>query len=559
MRFLQWMERPPDAPERPEESPLLPSLGLPSGPALPWRALIELASKRLSKRQEFLPPEVQMAILDWNLRLGADPELREPWHEIMRGRGLVVITGQQPGLLGGPLYSLYKLLTAVSLARRLERELSAPVLAIFWIVGDDADFGEVSSTCWPQSDGRVVKLRDPDLPPAGTLVGSLPAGRQRAILEADPSLLAGAGAIRLAPLMRQCLEDGRTWSEVQAGLFFRLLPRLPFLALDGGGIALTRLQSAWLAWAASEWPIHALLEEGAAEARAIGFEPALDPQLGQRTLFRLSGDRRAPMTDRPESGELLAPNVVLRPVLQDHLLPNVATICGPSEIRYRAQLGPIYRQAGVSEPVRLPRLSGVLIPAWQSDLSVALTRDRSAAGQRSARADETDPMQAIYLEAAVEPEGFLDRLVKRFAPGSLLEMTDAARAKMRSVLEEVRGPLTAYDPGLAQILDSGAGKIDYQMARIEDGVRAKARHRLFLREPSLAHWKDFLRPRDGEQERSLSLLTPFLSEGEQVGPVLLEAAGAHLARTLERGVRSARALFLLDHWGPGARDEASEG
>src|SRR6478672_3971348 len=62
------------------------------------------------------------------------------------GKGIVVTTGQQPGLFGGPVYTLSKALSALALAERLESECGVPVAPVFWAATDDADFAEASST-----------------------------------------------------------------------------------------------------------------------------------------------------------------------------------------------------------------------------------------------------------------------------------------------------------------------------------------------------------------------------------------------------------------------------
>jgi hypothetical protein len=293
---------------------------------------------------------------------------------------------------------------------------------------------------------------------------------------------------------------------------------VPCLFLDGAHPAVVREQSPWVREAARTWPLGALLREGEAEARAAGFEPALDPSLGERAVFHLAGARRETWVGEPADSSTLGPNVVLRPLLQDLLLPNAATVCGPSEVRYRAQLGPAYRHAGIPRPPLVPRLRAVLLPPGP-------------------------PTEAVPpVEAFRDPDAYLARRTEETAPADLLARADALRLRTRDDLAALGAQLAAYDAGLLQLAESAAGKADFQLQRIREGIMARARQRLLRSDPRLAHWREFVRPRDGEQERSLSLLSPFMLDGLGAAGDLREAASEHLRR-LQEGRPAAVAVF----------------
>jgi bacillithiol synthase len=465
-----------------------------------------------------------MELLDWNLARGAAPAMEPAWRALLRGEGVTVVAGQQPALLGGPLYTLYKLLSAIELAAELERSLGCPALAVFWVVGDDADFGEVSSAWLPGSDGSVRRVRDEELPPGGTMIGMLPAQRQLGMLPAHgPDLVTATVASAVA----SAGAAGGDWSGFLAALMFRLLPGVPCFFIDGAHPAVVREQSPWVREAARAWPLGELLREGEAEARAAGFEPALDPSLGDRAAFRLLGTRREAWNGEPGDAATLGPNVVLRPLLQDLLLPNAATVCGPSEVRYRAQLGPVYRHAGIPRPPLVPRLRAVLLPPG-----------------RPAEADGSPAEGIPSVEAFRDPDAYLAGRTQEAAPADLLARTDALRLRTRDDLAALGAQLETYDAGLPQIVASAGGKVDFQLQRVREGILARARQRLLRTDPRLAHWREFVRPRDGEQERSLSLLSPFLLDGPEAAGELREAARGHLRRW-DEGRPAAAAVFGL--------------
>jgi uncharacterized protein YllA (UPF0747 family) len=460
-------------------------------------------------------------------RLGATAPALERAREVADGKGLIVLAGQQPALWGGPLYSLYKLLSAIETAHWLEGETGLPVLPVFWCVGDDSDFGEVSSVWVPTAAGKISKIRDESVPPGGTCIGTLASARQRALLDAQPEAWRGH---RRGERVRANLESALTiaadWSEAQSAIFHRFLPDAPFLTVDGGNRRLLEAAQPWLQDAHATLTSD-LLAEGAAAARELQLEPAFEPDLAERALFRVDADRRDALTGAPPADALLAPNVVLRPSLQDWVFPNVATICGGSEIRYRAQLGAVYRALSIPEPIRLPRLHAELIPP------IPPVEGSSLRG---------------YGGALEDPSAWVEARVEEAVPKSLVGDLGSLREQLRAETARLSRRAQELDASLPQLFESAAGKADYQLDRMIEGVRGKVRHRVIQNTPFLAGLYDFLRPRGKEQERVLSLLTPFLCEDE-APRILLEEATKH-REALLRDARPVeeRAVLLLDGW-----------
>jgi uncharacterized protein YllA (UPF0747 family) len=210
-----------------------------------FELLCSAARERL-RRPGTLSSEAGAEILEWNLACGADPAVGPIWHALLRGEGVSVIAGQQPALLGGPLYTLYKLLTAVAVAGELERSVGCPTLAVFWVVGDDSDFGEVSAAWLPRADGSVRRLRDEAVPPGGTLIGLLSADRQlralRGLAASSPTENPQSvqWAARERDLLTAVAASGRNWSGFLAALVYRLLPGVRCLFVDGAHPAIVR-------------------------------------------------------------------------------------------------------------------------------------------------------------------------------------------------------------------------------------------------------------------------------------------------------------------------------
>jgi uncharacterized protein YllA (UPF0747 family) len=80
---------------------------------------------------------------------------------------VAVVTGQQAGLFGGPLYTLLKAVTAVQLARWVEAELRTPAVPIFWVESEDHDWAEVRSATLLDRQASLASLTAIDPPGAG--------------------------------------------------------------------------------------------------------------------------------------------------------------------------------------------------------------------------------------------------------------------------------------------------------------------------------------------------------------------------------------------------------
>ena len=434
-------------------------------------------------------------------RLGAFPSALDRMHRVLSGDGVTVTAGQQPALLGGPLYSLYKSLGAIALARWIEDTLEVPALAVFWSVGDDSDFGEISSTWIPTLGGKPRKLRDADVPETGSMIGLLSVDRHRAALEdARSELAALPGSREVLSWLEGALEVSDTYGEFQCALLYRMLASDHFLCLDGGDAPWLAPATEWLRTAGRDWPLEEWLKRGAEDARALGMDPSFEPAQGRQALFALSGTRREAAQGNEDR---LAPNVILRPLLQDWLLPNVATIGGPAEVRYRVQLTPVYEGGKVPEPLRLPRWQGVLLPAELGE------------------PEGETPDYAAIIE---DPASWVDSRAAAFLPARLRDAVSESRQRVADTLNGLRSELEAFDGSLLQLLDSTAQKTDFQIGRLLEGLEGKARHHAAQAIPGLAGLPEFLRPRQKPQERVLSLLTPFLIDGEDARAHLSEAA-----------------------------------
>ncbi len=456
----------------------------------------------------------------WN----AGPDVLALVDALRQPDAVAVVTGQQLGLFAGPLYTIYKARTAVRLAERLGRETGRPAVPVFWLADEDHDFAEIQRATFARGlRGRAEAAvrhatyddgRDPDADrgPVGRIVLEAEATR-RALAELEAALPDGPHRGHALALARDAYVPGRTMRDAFALLLRALVPDVVMISADDA--RLKRLVAPLLAQEVRRWPeTLAALEARSTALVAAGFHAQiaptpvnlfamgegtrlpLDPEAGGLAL-RGTGQVRSPadvLRQLDQAPETLSPNVVLRPLVQDTLLPTAAYVAGPGEAAYFAQLGPVYELFGVPMPVIEPRLSLTVV-----EPSVAKVLDRYGLG-----------LAEIGGEAGSSPEETLAGLWRRLAlQGSDLDL-DAAFADAR---RQTRAALDALDPvvlAASPSLDGAAGaarahieqaleRLETKTVRVEKQAHDDVRQRLARAQAAL--W-----PEGHLQERALGPL-----------------------------------------------------
>jgi bacillithiol synthase len=339
---------------------------------------------------------------------------------ILAGDGFFVTTGQQPALFGGPMYTLYKALAAINLAARLEDQLGRPVLAMFWIGADDHDWDEANHASLLDGNGDVRTITVH----AAASAPPVPLSERRwgpGIHSAVAEFLALLPDTVHADAVREHVRSAYTADATVAESFTATLR----LLLAGQRIALISSAAPALRQAA----VPVLLREaertgehGAAVARqterleAAGYPAQVAVAADASNLMllaeggrdRLVRGRRGWQARRSGTflphDELLrrvaaeplrfSPNVLLRPVVESAVLPTLAYVAGPAEVRYFAQIGCLFRAHGILPPVVVPRPGATLVPR----------RVRRALGRLGLEADAlARPYDELVREQARPP------------------------------------------------------------------------------------------------------------------------------------------------------------
>ena len=317
----------------------------------------------------------------------AGPVARSALSAVIRDGGFFVTTGQQPGLFGGPLYSLYKALTAARLAEELSDALDRPVMPLFWVASDDHDWDEANHTHIIDGSNQLLRLTLGD----GTPEARRPLGVTRLGSDVEEVIEELAGNFppndyhaRYMDLLRDTFTSTATMGSAFSAFMAELLRHTPVGLIDAGD---PRLKEAsrpiFRAEAEDPEGAEAALRQTGAALTAAGYDlqvsllPGaanlfLDSQTGRERLQRATGGFWLKRSDRhlsrqrimrlvEESPHTISPNVLLRPVVESSIFPTLAYVGGPGELAYFGQLAGLFRFHGVGMPIVTPRASLLVV------------------------------------------------------------------------------------------------------------------------------------------------------------------------------------------------------
>jgi bacillithiol synthase len=427
--------------------------------------------------------------------------------ELLAREGTVaVVTGQQAGLFSGPAYTIYKALTAAKLARELGARGIAAV-PVFWLATEDHDFAEVNH-CWVfDAEHRPLKLalaRGPaSSQPVGHYVLAAPP-----VAELRQALAAFPFGEEIAGLAAEAYQPGRTLGEAFGLLLRRLLGDYGLLQVDPMAPAMRELAAAPIRRALAEAPelTAAVLERNRA-LQAAGYHAQVHIEEHTSLVFLLENGRRYTLhrygreylqngrrfttEELMERAAQLSPNALLRPVVQDAMLPTVAYIGGPAELAYLAQSAVIYRAVLGRMPAALHRASFTLLDARSRKLMqrYGLTLGDCEHGEEAVR----------------------ERIAAQLIPPALAETLAHTQAAVASAADRLAADLAGFDASLAAALAKSRKKMEYQLAKMERKIGRETMARDARVARDAAHLCGLVYPQRHLQERLYSIL-PFLAK-----------------------------------------------
>jgi bacillithiol biosynthesis cysteine-adding enzyme BshC len=423
---------------------------------------------------------------------------------------VAVVTGQQVGLFSGPAYTIYKALTAVRLASQLS-EQGIPAVPMFWLATEDHDVAEVDHVFIFGPDHRPAQLSlaaagKSERPVGGIPIAAPPVDRLREVLAGFPY------GEEVAEMVRVAYPDGVTFGRAFRALLERLLAGRGLLFVDPLDESVRRLAAPLLQETVrQDEGLHAKLIERGKQLEEAGYHAQVHVEAKTSLVFLLDGERRTTLRrqngeytskekqagDRKYSaaeliarGEQLSPNALLRPVVQDYVLPTVAYVGGPAELAYMAQSQVLYRELLGRMPVMVSRGGFTLLDARTAKLMerYALTVPSFFHGE----------------------DGVRDAIAQRLVPPSLTEEFGQVRRTVSQSVERLRDDLTGFDSTLAAAVNKSSAKILYQLSKIERKTAHETLKRNDRAAADASYMSGLIFPDKHLQERYYSIL-PFLA------------------------------------------------
>lgn len=462
----------------------------------------DLEAIRAAARQLRFPAEKRTALIAALRQQNPDSPALE---RLAQPETVAVLTGQQVGLFSGPAYSVFKALSAVRLADELTRS-GVPAVPVFWLATEDHDFAEVNHAWVFDGDHRPAKLemrRPTNAQPVGEVPLTAPPVRDlRAALRGLPF------GDEVCDLVESSYRPGNTMGKSFGELLRQICGRFELLHVDPMLPAFRELAAPVLRSAIQAAPdITAGIQKRNRELAAAGYHAQVhvEPQTsfvflledGKRAALRrhegdyLLNGRRFSSEELMDRAVSLSPNALLRPVVQDSMLPTVAYVGGPGEIAYFAQSEVIYRLILGRMTVPVPRSSFTILDEHSHKLV-----SRYGLGL------------ADFFHGE---EALRERIASRLVPPALNEALGASVTAVEGALEHLRLEMLAFDPTLAGALDRSGRKIRYQLSKIGRKAGREVLQRDARGARDAASLYGLIYPERHLQERLYSIL-PFMAK-----------------------------------------------
>lgn len=428
----------------------------------------------------------------------------------LRDGAAALVTGQQVGLFGGPMFAIYKALTAVKLADEAGKA-GVDAVPIFWLATYDHDLAEVNHVSLPGPDGILQTLSTPSHALAGAPVSAVRLGEEiEPVLDQAASLL---GDTEAATLLRATYRRGETLGTAFARLFTKLFADWGVIVLDASDGELHRVaEPIYRAAAERAHPLAAALVARGEALEAAGYHQQVKVTPSSTLLFTLNDGVRTPIHLRSNEGqpkfvigsdgnaetislsdllalltakpEQFSPNVLLRPVVEDFLLPTLAYTGGAAETAYFAQAGVVYEALLNRVTPIVPRFSATIV---EPKIQRLLER-----------------FGLNILDVFPGPEALRQKLAAESLPEDLQAAFDAVRKSLDAHLATIKEKLARLDRTLVDAGETAASKIQYQIERLQaQAARAELQKQEVIGRKAeiLSH---ALYPEKGLQERGVA-------------------------------------------------------
>ncbi len=345
-----------------------------------FKARVEEVQKRSFKRMELA------GIIRKYMELyQITEEVERSLQKLTDPSSLAVIGGQQAGLLTGPLYSVHKIISIITLAKEQEEKLGIPVVPIFWIAGEDHDLHEINHV-YVEKSGQLQKAGYPERFLKKQAASETVYNKQT-MIEWVTSIFACLKETRytnqLLKDVIKAVNEQSTFTGFFASLTAALFSRYGLLLIDAADPALRALEAPFFKQLILQNnELSAAVAKNQNQIRELNFQPVIETSENPANLFLIEEGERHLLEKSnglfiSKSGrsytenellqllestpEAFSNNVVTRPLMQEWLFPTLAFIAGPGEIAYWAELHEAFHYFQMKMPVIVPRLNITIV------------------------------------------------------------------------------------------------------------------------------------------------------------------------------------------------------
>jgi bacillithiol biosynthesis cysteine-adding enzyme BshC len=422
--------------------------------------------------------------------------------QLARPETVAVVTGQQVGLLSGPPFTIYKALAAIRLAEQLNAS-GISAVPVFWLATEDHDFAEVNEAWLYDSQFNPARVEATaahraNQPVGGVTIERFPLDELARLLDGLPFADA---AVEFA---RESYQPGVPFGQAFATLLDRLLAGFPILRVDPMLPEFRRLAAPLLREAVSRGPeLISQLRARDKELAAAGYHSQVHVEDSTSLFFLLDQGQRLNLknqkfstTELAARAEDLSPNALLRPVVQDSMIPTIAYVGGPAELAYLAQSEVLYRSLLGRQPIAVHRAGFTLISPHTLKL--------------------LDRYKLELPDFFHGEEKLKEKAAAALVDPHLIGRIEEARTDAVASLGRMSDDLKNFDPSAVKALERSRRKIEYQFNKIERKVGREALLRSDRAARDVASLTHLLFPRHRLQERLYS----SLAHVAQFGPDL---------------------------------------
>ncbi len=467
------------------------------------------------------PAELARLIAAQQEKRGAPAESRASAARLADPATRVVITGQQAGVFGGPLFTLLKALTAMKLAAKVEREHKVPVVPVFWIDAEDHDWPEVSGCTVLDSELAPSSIRLADLGGAGELpIARLTLDAQSTIAvdELEAALPDTEFKAAIIESLRAAYAPGTGMATAFGKWIEEVLGPHGLVVYDSSDANAKPLAREVFVTEISQPGNTARIAARAGEELvAKGYHAQATLADGTVSLFHLNPERAAVRVDgnqgyigdrelslpqlvdeAQQHPEHFSPNVLLRPIVQDALFPTICYVAGPNELAYLGQLKEVYAHFGVPMPLMYQRATATLAD--------------------SATVRFLNKYELPLTALRAQDEAALNQLLESQLPPTVEQSLSAAAAAIDERMAAVAAAVPQIDPTLEGTVKSTLGKLQHEVHSLHNKViqAAKRRDETLRRQFQRAQALTF--PQGHPQEREVGFVW-FLN---RYGPALVD-------------------------------------